>query len=468
MKKKSVTMPAHNFEKTSPILLRALELMKLYARATGARITVHDHNYMVIPEQTENMLCEKNVCLFCLKHQNNVEAKCLKDLIPNPCREMHINAIKESHRYGGSYMYACKLGFMFWTSPIYTGGAFSGALMGSGFLGTNRDETSVLMHNLCKGAVSKADIKKMLCAFPAGDSIKFKALAELLLICAQSLSTGCEQSHESMRRRAKQQIDLTFKLSELKSSFPPGSDRPGYSMDREKKLLKALHRGDIELGRQILNEILAALCYSNPDQFKNIQYRAIELSVLMSRIETGSGFQARTILESNNRHIKQIQETNGIEELIDVLNQIIENLAGQVMCFQGINHASALKKAERYILENFTRKLSLDEVSKASGFSAPYFSTIFKDEMGENFSCFLNRLRVKKAGEMLSGTNYSLCKIARACGFEDQSWFSKIFKSYTGFSPGKYRNQGENTELKIPETGFSDDYLNMIKEKETV
>jgi AraC-like DNA-binding protein len=51
---------------------------------------------------------------------------------------------------------------------------------------------------------------------------------------------------------------------------------------------------------------------------------------------------------------------------------------------------------------------------------------------------------VDKAAGMLLETGFSLSEIASSCGFEDQSWFSKIFKNYTGMSPGKYRDQNKN------------------------
>jgi transcriptional regulator GlxA family with amidase domain len=63
--------------------------------------------------------------------------------------------------------------------------------------------------------------------------------------------------------------------------------------------------------------------------------------------------------------------------------------------------------------------------------------------MGENLSAYLNRLRVEKAASMLLETDLPINGISTACGFEDQSWFSKIFKSYTGFSPNKFREQGK-------------------------
>ena len=44
--------------------------------------------------------------------------------------------------------------------------------------------------------------------------------------------------------------------------------------------------------------------------------------------------------------------------------------------------------------------------------------------------------------DSLYTTNKPISEIATACGFEDQSWFSKIFKNNTGLTPGKYREQG--------------------------
>ena len=88
----------------------------------------------------------------------------------------------------------------------------------------------------------------------------------------------------------------------------------------------------------------------------------------------------------------------------------------------------------------------MKEIADVSGLSAPYFSTIFKDEMGENLSNYLNRLRIEKASAMLRETEFPINGISEACGFEDQSWFSKVFKNYTGFSPCKYREQGGTVE----------------------
>jgi AraC-like DNA-binding protein/ligand-binding sensor protein len=442
---------------TNPVLLKAYKILSDYARATGTMVCVHDHNCMPIPEMFDEINSGSNNCLYCVKYRGRGEIKKLQDLTASPCNEMHVNAIREATHYGGSSVYMCELGFMFWTSPIYTEGRYIGAVLGTGLLGVDREETAALMYQMAGGEVPLETIRERLSIYPEADPERIKALAELMLICAEALSSGSGDYHETLKRRAEQQFHISSGIQELKEKYPAGTPGPGYPLEKERMLLAAIRRGDNENGRKILNELLAALLFSNPGEYRYIQFRAIELVVLLSRADVNPACTEKIILETNNSYLKQIQESDNIEDLTDVLHIVVDRIAGRIFSFQGIRHAAALRKAEHFIWENYTRKISLQEIAAVSGLSAPYFSTIFKEEMGENLSSYLNRLRVEKAAALLADTDLSLSEIAGACGFEDQSWFSKIFKHYTGISPGKYRGQGK-AGLEISDSNFSAKY----------
>jgi AraC-like DNA-binding protein/ligand-binding sensor protein len=451
--------------KTDSRLIEACKLAAEYARATGAMICVLDKEYLPIAELSREVYSRKNTCLICLKYKNGGYSG-VPDMKNSHCRPLHINAVKESAGFGGSYIDMCELGFMFWTSPIYTGGVLTGTLMGTGFLGIDRAETREALSALTNGEIPEEELEEHLKQFPRGDSEQIKSMAELLQICAENMSLGNEGYQDLLKRRGEQQTSLAAEIQELKIKYPPGTRYPGYPLDKERMLLAAIRRGDNKNGRKILNSILASLLFSNPDQFKFIQFRALELVVLLSRTIIGPSNTEEVMLEVNDQYLKRIQETKNIEELTDELHAIIETMAEQIFSFQGIRHASALKKAERFIWENCAGKIKLQEIAEVSGLSAPYFSTIFKEEMGENLSTYLNRLRVEKAGRMLIETDLSLSEISGSCGFEDQSWFSKIFKHYTGTSPGKYRDQGGGGKIEISENNFSQNYRSFIGKKQ--
>jgi AraC-like DNA-binding protein/ligand-binding sensor protein len=451
-----------DLKKNKPILLNACRLVSEYAKATGAITCVLDNDCFPIPETFDAISGGNNICRYCLKYRGSgpEEAAVFRDL---PCGLIHINAVKKSQYFGGSYIYMCDLGFMFWISPLYANERFIGALLGTGFLSVDVEEAAAALSMMSGGEAPVEEFKEYLSGFPRGNPERIKALAELLMICAENVSIGERSYHEILKRRAEQQFSLSSEIQVLKDRYPSGVEYPDYPLDKERMLLAALRQGDNMGGKELLNEILANLVFSNPDQFKYIQFRAIELVVLLSRSASGPGNTEEDILKTTNQYLLRIQEAQTIEELTDVLHVIVEYMADQIFSFQGVRHAAALRKAERYIRENYTRKISLQEIADVSGLSAPYFSTIFREEMGENLSAYLNRLRVEKAGRLLTETDMSLSEISGSCGFEDQSWFSKIFKNYTGTSPGRYRGQGGGRTTEISEENVSSDYRTIIE-----
>lgn len=411
---------------------KAEKMMLDYNQATGSSICIYDKDHnSYFPEYPKNNP-EKDVCLCCKNAA---------------CQEMHKNAIKEAESKGGSHIYQCPAGLIFWISPIYTDGCFSGAVRGSGFL-QDKQKTVDFFSNandnfvMCNSEISKEELKERVNSMPEADGEKVQSLAEMMQLCAESLSSGSEGYHEVIRRRSEQQEAISKIIEGLKNQYGEKREKCGYPLETEKSLMSALRKGDTAEAKRMLSELLAMLFFCNPGQFNFVQLRVIELVVLISRIEFNPTKSGALSMEINSQNLKAVQEAKTLEELTDILHIIVERVSGTISSFRGIPHASALRKAENFILENFTRKISLKEIADEAGLSPPYFSTIFKEEMGENLSKYLNRLRVEKASRMLLETDMSLSEIAANCCFEDQSWFSKIFKAYTGISPGKYRNQG--------------------------
>ena len=453
-------------DRTNPLLLKAQFVLSEYSKSTGTVFNIMDANLLSIPEHFEAAIKEKNTCLYCMKHRLNVEVTENQDFVRHPCRELHINAMKKACLSGGSFIYKCDLGFVFWASPIYWGHRFIGASIGSGVLDNDKQETAEKMILLGAGKVNEEEITKRLEHFPRVDTEHVKALAELMQVCAESLSRDSGDHHETLKRRGIQEREVLAELKKFKEKNDSPDHSSEYPLDKEKAFLEAVSAGETTKARRLLNELLGQLLFTHPDEFKFIQYWAMELTVLLSRMENTTTGRTNVFSSITHQFLKPLEEAENQEELIDILHLMTLHLSRQAFSFQGIRHFSALKRADLFIQKNFSRKLSLDEIASASGLSAPYFSTIFKKEMGENLSSYLNRLRVEKANRLLAETDLSLGKIADSCGFEDQSWFSKIYKTYTGISPGKYRQKKKTPVPDIPASDLSEDYLALIHQDE--
>ena len=100
-----------------------------------------------------------------------------------------------------------------------------------------------------------------------------------------------------------------------------------------------------------------------------------------------------------------------------------------------------VKQAYAYIQQNYTRSFSLEELSETIGVSKSYLSRIFKMDTGIPLWDYLNRYRIQKAKELLLITNESITAIAADVGYEDTSYFSRVFHEIAGCSPRAYRQQ---------------------------
>lgn len=445
-------------KQTNPLLLKAWSVISAYTKATGAHFGIVDHNYTAIPEVFSENTTEKNICLYCMKHRLNMAVSNNQDFNFCPCRELHIESIKKAVAREGSSTYTCDLGFVFWTSPIFSGNHFIGALIASGYLYNDKDETIEKMFLLGKDSISKEELRELLSSFTRINKQQTSALADLMLLCAESLSQDHGNYHATLKRRGNQQKELDAELKKLQQNYPNGIPAPEYPLDREQAFLEAVRWGNTEKAHRILIEILGLLVFTNSGQFRVIQVRALEMAILLFRIENDFSGVSNTFSRITHHFMNSLEKAETLEELTDTLHLITQHMAKQAFSFQGIRHVSALKKADQYIQENFSRKVSLNEIAAASGLSAPYFSTIFKKEMGENLSSYLNRLRVEKASRLLMETSAPLSKIANSCGFEDLSWFSRIFKNYTGKNPGKFRTKIKSPETEIPESHLSESF----------
>jgi AraC-like DNA-binding protein/ligand-binding sensor protein len=421
-----------------PILLKACKVINSYEQATGSIISVLDEKCGVVEKSCHPK--DRYFCSICKKYYPDPNRQWGPE--ETPCTKMHLDAIAASQELGGSYVYVCPMGFIFWTSPIYSGERLAGCIISSGILAVEHQQVAKDFFLISRGEIPMKKILDALSDIPLKNYEEIKTLARLMLICAEHISKDAVIYNNFIHQQSEHKSNYSkFRLVKNKTEYK--GQNPEYPLDKERMLLASLRRGDSETGKRIITELIDTLSRTVSDDYNYLQFRAVELVVLLFRAAMSPDTtKDNALLEANNRYLKRIQETKNIGELTSVLNTIVERMAGQIFSFQGIRHAAVLRRAERYIWENYTRKISLEEIARASGLSAPYFSTVFKEEMGENLSNYLNRLRVEKAAAMLIETDLSLSEISGSCGFEDQSWFSKIFKYYAGISPGKFREKG--------------------------
>lgn len=100
-----------------------------------------------------------------------------------------------------------------------------------------------------------------------------------------------------------------------------------------------------------------------------------------------------------------------------------------------------VERAKEFLSATCERDVSLAEVADLCGFSRGYFAKAFRASVGSTPHRWRQRYRIDRAKDMLSRTDKSVADIALACGFADQSHFTRIFSRMVGEGPAGWRRR---------------------------
>ncbi|MCH7401315.1 AraC family transcriptional regulator [Belliella kenyensis] len=96
-------------------------------------------------------------------------------------------------------------------------------------------------------------------------------------------------------------------------------------------------------------------------------------------------------------------------------------------------------KVMNYILTKSHTGIELSEVADMAHLSKEAFCRFFKDRTGKTFTAFLSQVRVHQASQLLMESDLSIAQIAYQSGFQNLSYFNRVFKRIQGESPKEYR-----------------------------
>jgi len=101
----------------------------------------------------------------------------------------------------------------------------------------------------------------------------------------------------------------------------------------------------------------------------------------------------------------------------------------------------AVEQAYQFLQREHSHALCMDEVARHVGLSESYLRHQFKRQYGKSLVQCLTEIRVARACDLLRHTRLPLEEIARLCGFDNERYFSTVFRRVCQCPPGRYRRQ---------------------------
>ncbi len=104
-------------------------------------------------------------------------------------------------------------------------------------------------------------------------------------------------------------------------------------------------------------------------------------------------------------------------------------------------------RLQKYVEEHYTDKLTLRQIAQDIHANGSYLSRLYKMKTGQNLFDMINTMKLEKAKEYMSQGN-KIYEIAQKVGFDDVSYFSRVFRKYEGCSPREYEKKLQEEKRK--------------------
>jgi AraC-like DNA-binding protein len=132
-------------------------------------------------------------------------------------------------------------------------------------------------------------------------------------------------------------------------------------------------------------------------------------------------------------------------EFMLTLDEYRDELAPELEGQEVLGYTDDVMRRMIMVTDYIKNNLTADDLSQAAmaemaGISKDYFSRIFKNVTGMNYSKWLNMIRLEKATELLSQNDMTLTEVAMLSGFQSIPSFNRVFRDEKGMAPGEYRS----------------------------
>lgn len=356
------------------------------------------------------------------------------------CRSSYARAGMEAEKWNEPYFFKCHAGLIAWACPILLDGKHEGNFICGQVLMWKPDDYYIqeILEITKKLDIDKAALKKAAKKLEVISAEHMQAAADILFVTANYFA------HSGTSTLDYQQ-QLRMISSWLWNENYNKKDQETVEQDileLEKEFFREIRLSQQESSRELLKNLAVKFFTHSRGKIEIIKGLSIEFISLLTRFATECGTNFEESIRYSFKRLNELEEADTVEKVILWL-LTTGNIYIDLLTEKDVDpQETIINNAVSYIRSNYpSQGLSLKIIADHCHISPSYLSRIFKQKKGYTITQQVNRTRIEEARHLLQVSDSTIEEIAKKVGFNDRSYFCKVFKKQVGLSPSDYRKR---------------------------
>ena len=178
------------------------------------------------------------------------------------------------------------------------------------------------------------------------------------------------------------------------------------------------------------------------EQLRQMKNTFIVSATLASRAAIRGGLGVDDAFGLSDAYIQKCELMNSPDQITNLQYHMVLEFTRRVERIRiGKQPSKLVTDVANYIQHHLSEPITAEDIAKALYLSRPYLSRKFIAEAGESLTDFILKEKISEAKRLLCYSDKALTAIGNYLGFSSQGHFSRVFKKYTGSTPGEYRTK---------------------------
>lgn len=210
--------------------------------------------------------------------------------------------------------------------------------------------------------------------------------------------------------------------------------------DQQNKLIHNMKLGKVEEVGVTITEIFEEIGKDCSYPISYVQSVGVEMINMASRAFHEMGENAEAVFPDLPEVIIELYRQHHISDLIGRMQGIFRTVTQFFLRKNNRKNSGIINKIKAIIDRSYMENVTVGRLAEEVYLSPNYISLIFRQETGTTVTEYVTRVRMEAAKELLKSPDLKVLEVAEMIGYENATYFSTVFKKYTGMHPQKYRS----------------------------